>query len=435
MIQPKISDYMKDRKPSAVRVAQLIFAKRTDNIDAVNVAIGNVSLPMHKAMRKRMNNLVSSESPFSKGVVKYSNTIGMQETRDAFLHVLEASGLSTTGLYTQITDGGSQAMELVILGTTGKSDGKDKPLLLLDAAYTNYVAIAKRVGRKTVSVTRTLNDDGVFSLPDVAEVEAVIKKEQPSAIVVIPYDNPTGQLISRKSFVELAKLAVKYNLWIISDEAYRELAYKSDEVTSIWAISEQEVPGITGRRISIETTSKVWNACGLRIGALVTDSFELHEKEVAENTASLCSNVIGQYIFAALNDVSSADLQKWFKKQRNYYSKMVHSFRKDMLRELPNVIVSQPEASIYSVIDVRNLADDTFEASDFVAFCASKGIAEVDGKKYTLLVSPMRGFYNIAGKENPGRTQMRVAFVETPERMALVPKLFAELFQQYTTNF
>ena len=83
------------------------------------------------------------------------------------------------------------------------------------------------------------------------------------------------------------------------------------------------MPGITGRRISIETAVKVWNACGLRIGALVTDNEEFHARAVAENTASLCSNVIGQYIFGALADESHADLQAWYAKQREYYRAML----------------------------------------------------------------------------------------------------------------
>ena len=88
--------------------------------------------------------------------------------------------------------------------------------------------------------------------------------------------------------IEYTKLCVKHNLWIISDEAYRELAYEQGkETSSIWALTDKDVPGIEGRRISLETASKVWNACGLRIGAIITDNKWCYEKSVAEYTANL----------------------------------------------------------------------------------------------------------------------------------------------------
>jgi aspartate aminotransferase len=110
--------------------------------------------------------------------------------------------------------------------------------------------------------------------------------------VVIPYDNPTGHFYDQDSMIALAQLCVKHDLRMISDEAYRELFYIDKPATSIRGITDKEVPGIEGRRISIETASKVWNACGLRVGALVTDNKEFHEKSVAEYTANLCTNVI-----------------------------------------------------------------------------------------------------------------------------------------------
>lgn len=427
-----LSAHFQTRKPSAIRLAQMEFAKRKDAVIAINTAIGNVSLPMHPAMQKRMFNLNADNSPFKSGVVKYTETVGMKETNDAFLNVIASSGFSTDGLYSQITDGGSQAMELVIVGACGPAGSKEKPILLIDAAYTNYMAMAERVGRAIISFTRHLNAQGKFAFPDLTEVNRLIKKYQPGAIVVIPYDNPTGQFIEQKTLIALAELCVKNNIWMISDEAYRELFYIDQAPVSIWGLTEKLVPGIAGRRISIETTSKVWNACGLRIGALVTDSQDFHDRAVAENTAALCSNAIGQYIFGALAHESHAELRKWYTQQRAYYSGMLAALTDDLRSRLPGVIVSSPDASIYSVVDVRNVAKPGFNARDFVLWCATKGKVNLNGIDTTLLVAPMAGFYNVKeGEENPGKTQMRIAYVETPEKMKNVPFLFAELFKQY----
>ncbi|MEN8007940.1 MAG: aminotransferase class I/II-fold pyridoxal phosphate-dependent enzyme [Candidatus Krumholzibacteriota bacterium] len=432
MTGPSLSAHFADRSPSVIRLAQIEFAKRGDATGDLNVAIGNVSLPMHPAMQERMRGLAAAESPFADGVVKYSATVGLEETNAAFLNIIASSGFDTAGLFSQVTDGGSQAMELVTLGCCGPAGSTEKPLLLIDAAYTNYKAFAERLGRRTVSITRTLAEDGSFSLPSVPEIEKTILENDPGALVVIPYDNPTGQLYDRGTLVNLARLCVKHGLWLISDEAYRELYYTDDETVSVWGLTEQDVPGITGRRISIETSSKVWNACGLRIGALVTDNREFHTQSVAENTAGLCSNVIGQYIFGGLAGQSHEDLHTWYSEQREYYRAMLRDFTTRARDLLPGLIVSRPDASIYSVVDVRNIAPDDFDALDFVLYCARTGSVDIEGRPLTLLTAPMAGFYSVdPGAPNPGRTQMRIAYVESPERMKLVPELLAGLLKQY----
>jgi aspartate aminotransferase len=433
MAQPVMSEHYKNRKPSSIRVAQLKFLERTDGIEDINVAIGNVSLPMHPAMIERMRRVGDHpESPFKDGVVQYSLTVGMQECRDAFLNVLASSGFPTDGLYVQICDGGSSGMELAVLGVCGPAASTERPLLLIDAAYTNYKAFANRLGRATVSVCRALGEDGKFTLPSVDEIEAVIEEHKPGGLVVIPFDNPTGQFYEQESLVSLARLCAKHNMWLISDEAYRELHYTGAPPSSIWGITEDEVPGITGRRIGIETTSKVWNACGLRVGPVVTDNADFHRQAVAEYTASLCTSAIGQWIFGAIAHENHDDLREWYGKQREYYRAMLVSFTEDLKEQLPGVIVSSPDAAIYSVVDVRNVAKPDFNAMDFVVYCAGEGGVEIDGKPMTLLTAPMSGFYSTAaGEPNPGRTQMRIAYVEPPERMALVPRLFADLFRKY----
>jgi aspartate aminotransferase len=436
MNQPQMSQLFQGRKPSVIRMAQIRFDERQDGTEAINVAIGNINLPMYPAMIERMKNLDAPGSPFEQGVVMYSATSGRQETIDAFLNVIASSGFETSGLHAHITEGGTQAMELVICGVCGAGGSGEKPLLLIDAAYTNYKTLCQRLDRDTCSITRTLGDDGKFSLPSVQEIEKVITEHRPGAIIVIPFDNPTGQYYDKQTMVELARLAVKHNLWLISDEAYRELYYTGgnpdQKCTSIWGVTEQDVPGIEGRRVSIETTSKVWNACGLRIGALVTDNETFHRQAIAEHTVSLCSSVIGQYIFGAVAHEDHASLQAWYGKQRGYYQEMLFSFTAAMKEALPGVVVSSPDAALYSVVDVKNLVDDSFNALDFVMWCASEGAVEVDGKAMTVLTAPMAGFYSVpAGQPNPGRTQMRVAFVATPERMAMIPGIFARLLQGY----
>jgi aspartate aminotransferase len=418
---PPLSAHFMSREPSAIRLSQIEFLKRKDKVTAVNTAIGNVSLPMHPAMIQRMLSL--KESPFGNGVVQYSTTVGEVETNQAILHLIRCSGFSTQGLYSQITDGASHAMELVLLGVCD-----ERPLLIFDPTYTNYTAFAKRIGRSTVALTRHLSKEGKFRLPSLGEIEETIQRAKPSALLVIPYDNPSGQFFPQEILDALGKLCVKYNLWMISDEAYRELFYTGEQTSSIWGVTESKVPGITGRRISIESASKVWNACGLRVGAIVTDNQPFHQQAVAENTANLGSNALGQYIFAALLHESKEQLQSWYQKQRAYYREMANDLIAQLRKALPQAIISSPDASLYTVIDLR---DPTFDATDFVLYCAKKGKVMLNGTPTTLLVAPMQGFYST--QPNPGKTQMRIAYVEPPKVMAQVPGLLAQLLSDYLT--
>ncbi|MCC5910894.1 MAG: aminotransferase class I/II-fold pyridoxal phosphate-dependent enzyme [Clostridiaceae bacterium] len=434
MSKPILSAHFESRTPSDVRLSQMAYEERKVKPEAViNVGIGNVSLPTHPSMMKRMFALDAPESPFSKGIVRYSSTAGYVECQDAFKNILKCEGFDTSKLCVQITDGGSTAMELLLMGVCGPAGADDRPLMVIDPAYTNYVSFAERIGRKVVTVTRNLEEDGRFTLPELNEIEEAIKTHNPGALLVIPYDNPTGQLYDYKTLQELGKLCVKYNMWMASDEAYRELYYdENSKLVSIWGVTDADVPGIEGRRISIETASKVWNACGLRIGALITDSPEFNNRSVAEYTANLCANVIGQYIFGALAHESKEQIAEWSKTMRDYYKEHLIKVYNGLKELEPGLIVSSPDASIYSVVDVRNVVKPGFDAIDFVLYCAGEGSVEIDGVETTLLVAPMKGFYNIKkGEKNPGSTQFRISFVESPENMAKIPELFVELLRQY----
>lgn len=434
MRKPVLSAHFESRKPSDVRLAQMKFEERKVKPQAViNVGIGNVSLPTNPAMQKRMFALNAPESPFAKGVVRYTGTAGFSECQDAFKNILKCEGFDTSKLLVQITDGGSASMELVLLGVCGAAGTSDKPLMVIDPAYTNYISFAERIGRKIVTVTRDLDASGKFNLPELNKIEETIKAHNPGALLVIPYDNPTGQLYDYEMMKALAQLCVKYNMWMISDEAYRELYYKDDvKLVSIWGVTDADVPGIEGRRISIETTSKVWNACGLRVGALITDSPEFNNRSVAEYTANLCANAIGQYIFGALAHETKEQIAAWCKSLREYYKEQILKVYNGLKAQEPALIVSSPDASIYSVIDVRNVVKPGFDAIDFVLYCAQEGSVSIDGVETTLLVAPLKGFYDVEkGKKNPGSTQFRISFVETPENMAKVPELFVKLLRKF----
>lgn len=431
--QPTVSTYYKNKKPSDVRLGSLKFSKREDNVALINCAIGNVTLPMYPKMIERLHNIGQSGLYFNDGVVKYEATRGHPETIAAFKNVLKQQGFDVSNLEVQVTDGASMAMEIAVLGICGEPGEDDKPLLMFDPTYTNYNSVAKRLGRKTVTVNRKLSESGDFTFPTVEEIEEVIIKENPAGMLIIPYDNPTGQLYSEEMMLEIAKLCVKHNLWLLSDEAYRGLFYDENrKIISIWGITEGEVPGITGRRISLESTSKVFNACGLRIGALITDNNLFHEKAEAEYTTNLSANSIGQYIFGALAYESKEDIFSWLKDSRNYYRTINVAMYRRLKEVNPNFIVSKPQSSIYLVVDVKNVVSSGFNSIEFVSYCAEKGNVLIDGVPTTLLVASMAGFYNkVNDQKNPGETQLRLSFCDPAEKLQHVPYLLNALLMNF----
>ena len=428
-MKPKISNHYLNRKPSSVRTAQISFKDRTDknSIRSINLSIGNVSLPMHPAMIKRMVNLMDENSPFAKGILKYTSSSGHQDAVKAFLNIISFEGVTTSNLNCLITDGGSQAMEIMLLGVCGTL--KESSIMLLDPAYTNYLEFSKRLSIPVVSISRNIDNNGDFNTLNFEKINSLIKFKQPNGLVVIPYDNPTGQFINQEDLIKLATICVENKIWIVSDEAYRQLYYDNNSSSSIWKITSSQVPNIDGFRISIESASKVWNACGLRIGGLVTDSNEFYTKSVNEYTSNLCANVIGQYIFGALAELPYDEMDRWYSKQRDYYLPLMKSIRDSIIEKIPGVLVSKPSAAIYLIIDFKNICSPKFDANDFIQYCAIKGSVRYKKINYTLLFAPLNEFYS---GDKKVKTQIRIAIVEKPEYLMIAPLILSELFKQYS---
>ena len=432
-MSPSISDHYDKREPSSIRKAQILFQSRPDfsSVKVINLAIGNINLPMHPSMLSRLKGIGEPDSPFAKGVVQYTASEGTAECKTAILNSINAElSISVSeDINCVITDGGSQAMELMLLGVAGTSGGE--PIMVIDPLYTNYVEFAKRLSIPMVSLNRNSNADGSFGDLDTVKVRKKISEDNPNGILIIPADNPTGLQMSQNKINEIAKICVEKDIWLVSDEAYRNIYFSGSGPSSIWQISNADVPGIQGRRISIESVSKVWNACGLRIGALVTDNKNMYQKVRSEYTANLCANAIGQYVFGAIAQMSYNEIIDWYSSQRAYYSKTIIRLINELKEALPGIILSTPGAAIYIVLDFKNITPSDFNASKFIDYCSLNGKVKINSRYYTLLLSPMRGFYN---QKSKGKKQARIALVEQESKMRMVPKILSRLLENYLNS-
>ena len=431
MMAPKISEHYQNREPSSIRKAQILFNAREDKdkINVINLAIGNISLPMHPIMIKALASLHKKESPFREGILKYTPSVGSKNCQKAIIHSIDAEldGKKLDKIKCLITDGGSQAMELMLLGVCGPSSVR--PILFIDPTYTNYIEFCKRLTIPYVIYSRKLKSDGSFTGININKISNIIGDSKPSGIVIITGDNPTGQQISQNEIYKIATICVENDIWLISDEAYRSLYYTKSGQTSVWALNDEDIPGISGRRISIESASKMWNACGLRIGSLVTDNEIFHDKVVSEYTANLCANAIGQFIFSSILKLTKREIRQWFKHQRNYYNSLMIELRKSLIEKIPKLIVSKPESALYFVIDFKMIFDEGFDIEKFIEYCALVGKARIKNNYHTLLLAPMTGFYH---NKTDGITQARIAIVEPENKLRLVPDILSDLIERYS---
>ena len=271
-MSPNISEHYQQREPSAIRKAQFLFNSRKDkkNIEAINLAIGNITLPMHPIMIERMNSLDRGNSPFHNGVVKYTSSVGMNECQSSFINSIDAELTNSISNKVKcvITDGGSQAMELMLLGVCGPSS--KKPILFIDPTYTNYIEFSKRLSIPITISSRKLQDDGSYSDIKIIDISNIIDRDNPCGIVLIPGDNPTGQQISQELIIEIAKVCVEKDIWIISDEAYRSLYYTEAGQSSIWALDDDMSSNVVKEQLSIHEASGISGVFGLLDSTSVT---------------------------------------------------------------------------------------------------------------------------------------------------------------------
>jgi len=154
----------------------------------------------------------------------------------------------------------------------------------------------------------------------------------------------------------------------------------------------------------------------------------MYQKVRSEYTANLCANVIGQYVFGAVAKMSSNEIIDWYSSQRAYYLKVINKLMKWLKDELPGIILSSPGAAIYIVLDFKNITPSDFNISKFIEYCSLNGKVSINNKNYTLLLSPMGGFYSNKIK---GGKQARIALVEPENKMKIVPRILSNLLNDY----
>lgn len=380
---PKISGRAAEMPASPIRkLAPLAKAARERGVHVFHLNIGQPDLPTPEAGLDALRHI-------DRKVLEYSPSQGFDSYREKLTGYYAKFGISLTADDIIVTAGGSEAVLFAFLSCLNPGD----EIIVPEPAYANYMAFAISAGARIRTIATTIEEG--FALPKVEKFEELIN-ERTRAILICNPNNPTGYLYTRREMNQIRDLVKKYDLYLFSDEVYREFIYTGSPY-----ISACHLEGIEENVVLIDSVSKRYSECGIRIGALITKNKQVREAVMKFCQARLSPPLIGQI-------VAEASLDAPEEYGREVYDEYVER-RKcliDGLNRIPGVYSPIPMGAFYTVAKLP--VDD---AERFCAWC----LEEFSYESKTVMMAPASGFYTTPGA---GMDQVRIAYVLKKEDLA-----------------
>lgn len=315
-------------------------------------------------------------------VLEYSPSQGFLSLREKLVDYYSRYNINLDADDIIITSGGSEAVLFAFLACLDPGD----EIIVPEPAYANYMAFAVSAGAVIKTVTSTIETG--FALPPIDKFEELIT-DRTKAILICNPNNPTGYLYTRSEMNRIQELVKKYDLYLFSDEVYREFIYTGSPYISACHLAD-----IENNVVLIDSVSKRYSECGIRIGALVTKNIEVRDAVMKFCQARLSPPLIGQIVAEASIDGTeeySADIYDEYVERRKCLV--------DGLNRIPGVYTPIPMGAFYTV--ARLPVDD---ADKFCEWC----LAEYDYEGETIMMAPASGFYSTPGL---GKDEVRIAYV------------------------
>ena len=335
-------------------------------------------------------------------ILEYSPSEGIRSLRQKLVSYYDKFHINVTADDIIITTGGSEAVTFAFMSCLDPGD----EIIVPEPAYANYEAFAIAAGAEIKAITTKIEDG--FALPPVEEFEKLITPKTKGIMICNP-NNPTGYLYTREEMNKIRDLVKKYDLFLFSDEVYREFCY-----TGAPYISAFHLEGIEQNVILIDSVSKRYSECGLRIGALITKNAEVKQSVIKFCQARLSPPLIGQIAAEASIDASP---EYMLNNYNEYVSR--RNFLIDGLNRIEGVYSPIPMGAFYTVAKLP--VDD---ADKFCAWLLSD--FEYEGQ--TLMMAPASGFYS---DPSLGKNQVRIAYVLKKEDLAVCLKILQEALKVY----
>lgn len=395
---PEISIRGTEMPESPIRkLAPLAYEAEARGIKVYRLNIGQPDLPTPKVALDSLKHI-------DRDVLEYSPSQGFLSLRKKLVKYYAKYNIDFTPDDIIITNGGSEAVLFAFLSCLNPGD----EIIVPEPAYANYMAFAISAG----AVIRTLPssiEDG-FALPPVEKFEDLIN-ERTRAILICNPNNPTGYLYTRKEMEQIRQLVEKYDLYLFSDEVYREFIYTGSPY-----ISACHLEGIQQNVILIDSMSKRYSECGIRIGALCTKNKAVQKTVLKFCQARLSPPLIGQIIAEA-----SIDAPEEY--SRDVYEEYVER-RKcliDGLNRIPGVYSPIPMGAFYTVAKLP--VDDS---EKFCEWCLSD--FEYEGA--TIMMAPASGFYTSPGA---GKNEVRLAYVLNQDDLRTALHILERALEKYNS--
>ena len=335
-------------------------------------------------------------------VLEYSPSEGILSFRKKLVEYYHKFNIDVCTDDIIITTGGSDAVFFSFMACLDPGD----EIIVPEPAYANYMAFAISCGAVIKTISSTI-DEG-FALPSVEKFEALITPRTKAILICNP-NNPTGYLYTRKEMNQIRDLVRKYDLFLFSDEVYREFCY-----TGAPYISAFHLEGIENNVILVDSVSKRYSECGIRIGALITKN-----KQVRENVMKWCQARLSPPLIGQIMAEASLDTPEEY--MRDVYDEYVErrKFLIDGLNRIPGCYSPIPMGAFYTV--ARLPIDD---ADKFCAWC----LEEFDYEGQTIFMAPASGFYTTPGL---GKNEVRLAYVLKKEDLAKALVVLEKALETY----
>ena len=380
------------------RLAPLANDAIQRGIKVYRLNIGQPDLPTPPQAFEALRNI-------GRDVLEYSPSDGLLSLREKLKEYYHRFNIDVDVNDIIVTCGGSEAVLFAFMACLDPGD----EIIVPEPAYANYMAFAISAGAKIVSIPSSI--DSGFALPPIEEFEKLITPRTKGILICNP-NNPTGYLYTIKEMMQIRDLVKKYDLFLFSDEVYREFCY-----TGAPYVSAFHLPGIEENVVLIDSVSKRYNECGIRIGALITKNKELRANVMKFCQARLSPPLIGQIIAEASVDASREYMLEVY---NEYVAR--RNFLVDGINKIPGCYSPIPMGAFYTV--ARLPVDD---ADKFCEWC----LKEFSYEGATVFMAPASGFYTTPGS---GKDEVRIAYILNREELGKALKVLAEALKAYNAS-
>ncbi|SDC10361.1 pyridoxal phosphate-dependent aminotransferase [Williamwhitmania taraxaci] len=373
---PKISEKGKAMPSSPIRkLVPFAEAAKKRGVKVYHLNIGQPDIPTPQIALDAVRNCTDK-------VIEYSHSAGNESYRKGLAKYYKSIGVEIDHTQMLITTGGSEAITIALMTCLDPGD----EVIIPEPFYANYNGFATQAGIVVKPITSSISND--FALPAISEFEKLITPKTKGIVICNP-NNPTGYLYTKSELEQLAMLIKKYDLYLFSDEVYREFCYDGNE-----HFSAMNLPGLDQNVILMDSVSKRYSMCGVRIGALITRNKEVIDAAMKFAQARLCPPSYGQIAAEAALE-TPAD---YFVGVYNEYIAR-RNFMVEALNKMEGVYCPRPKGAFYTVVKLP--IDDSDKFSQWL-------LDDFQYNGHTVMLAPATGFYATCGL---GKNEVRIAYV------------------------